>query len=153
MKRGVLSLLPLVFVMGCITGGMVVNSGDRISIEYEAHVLNQSFDKGLITFIVSDHGVIPGIEAGVIGMGVGEEKTFTIPPALGYGEYDESLLVPISTSIFNDSVPNLYDKVALSGQEGMVVNVSDDWIIIDLNHWLAGQELVFDVKVLTIERL
>jgi FKBP-type peptidyl-prolyl cis-trans isomerase 2 len=146
-------ILPLALIMGCITGGAVVNSGDRVSIEYQASVLNHTFDKGSISFVVSEHSVIPGLESGVIGMKVGEEKNFTVPPQLAYGEYDDELLVMIGRDVFNESEPKLYDKVTFFGKTGMIVNVSDELVIVDLNHWLAGHELLFYVKVLTIEKI
>lgn len=151
----VASVFAVVMLSGCITGGMVVNSGDKVSIDYVAYLtdLNHTFDKGTISFVVSEHTVIPGMEAGVIGMKAGEEKTFTVPPSLAYGEYDNNLLIPIQTAIFNGSLPNLYDKVTMFSRDGMVVNVSDDWVVVDLNHWLAGYNITFDVKMLTIEKV
>jgi len=147
----ILSLVFLLPLFGCITGA-AVTTGDRVTIEYTATVLNHTFDKGATSFIVGKHEVIPGVEAGVIGMKIGEEKTFTVPPALAYGEYNESFLIRIDTRLFNGTRPHLYDKVTLFGRQGMVVNESDEAIIVDLNHWLAGQEITFHVKVLNIEK-
>ena len=73
-------------------GDLVVQAGDEVSVEYEGRfldgeVFDASADRGQpMTFIVGVSPMIPGFEAAVLGMAIGEEKTVEIPSDLAYGE-------------------------------------------------------------------
>lgn len=96
--KAVLLLVALVFCAGCI-GQIVsddtglfskVKSGDAISVDYtlkvDGAVVDTSVGKQPFTFTVGSGQVIPGFDSGVLGMKIGEEKTFTVLPKDGYGE-------------------------------------------------------------------
>ncbi len=153
MRKEVVSLLTIALFMGCITGGMVVNNGNKILIEFTVTVQNHTFDTGTISFIVGEHSVLPGLEVGVVGMKLGEEKTFTVPPSLAYGEYDESKIIGFDREIFRDPEPELNDEVKTSSGDGRIINISDELVFVDFNHLLVGQDIIFNVKIMTIEKI
>ncbi len=100
--------------------------------------------------------VIPGFEGGLIGMHVGESRTFTLSPKDGYGEFDEDLCqwVDISRFAAPGSVEvGMHLRVPLEeGQtfSGTVVQVGKDYVLMDFNHPLAGKDLSFWVDCLDI---
>lgn len=88
--NGVMLYVFLVLICaGCINSGGVA-AGDTVSVYYtltvEGDVVDSNAGKQPFTFIVGSGQVIPGFDIGVIGMKVGEEKTFTVSPKEGYGE-------------------------------------------------------------------
>lgn len=97
--------------------------------------------------------VIPGFEKNIIGMKAGEEKTFSLPPLEAYGErhpdnikkYPRELfekqgieLEIGSTLIINTSEGKLF---------GYVQELSEESVVLDMNHELAGKTLTFSVKI------
>jgi len=70
----------------------IVEAGDTISVEYAGFLSNgEMFDtsegRAPLTFIAGAGMMIPGFDAAVLGMELGEEKTVEIPSELAYGEH------------------------------------------------------------------
>ncbi len=100
--------------------------------------------------------VVPGLESGVMGMEVGETRTFTIAPENAYGEHDENLCHRVEKKRFAEpesiAVGRMF-KISLGeGRSipGTVTQVGEEDVLIDLNHPLAGMELTFEVECLEI---
>jgi len=140
---------------------MTVEKGSKIKVEYTG-----SFEDGEVFDASEKHGeplafeagagmVVPGFDAAVIGMEVGEEKSVTLKPEEAYGEPH-----PNAVQI----VPR--DKFPAEAEEGMVIGVplpngqqipakitkiDDKEVTIDMNHPMAGKVLVFKIKIVSIE--
>lgn len=73
-----------------------IESGDSIEVHYTGTLENgEKFDSSrdrnqTLPFTVGAGQMIPGFDAGVVGMKVGESKTLTLEPADAYGVYDDS---------------------------------------------------------------
>lgn len=71
--------------------GPKVKSGDLLEVQYVGKFVNgKEFDSSRrqnkpLEFTIGQGGVIPGWDAGLIGMQVGGIRTLRIPPAIGYG--------------------------------------------------------------------
>ena len=66
---------------------------DHVYVTYSGSFTNGTvFDEGEIDFDVGAGQMIPCFEDNVLGMELGEEKTFTCPPDTAYGNYDTSLV-------------------------------------------------------------
>lgn len=74
----------------------MVESGDDIEVHYVGTLEDGSqFDSSrdrdqTLPFTVGAGQMIPGFDAGVVGMKTGETKNLTLAPADAYGEYDET---------------------------------------------------------------
>ncbi len=96
--------------------------------------------------------LIPGVDAALAEMAVGESRTVEIPPEQGYGLRDEALLQRVPRKHF-DRVPNLAPGMQLmaNGAQGpqvvTVVKVGMSVVDVDLNHPLAGKTLEFDLEL------
>jgi len=82
-------LILITFLMaGCI-GQSGIKKGDTVALDYtltvDGQVVDSSIGKQPLEFTVGSGQVIPGFDKAVIGMNVGEEKTFTVSPEEGYG--------------------------------------------------------------------
>ena len=74
----------------------------------------------------------------------------------GYGEKDPNAIIPLPKESVPDDMklePGM--SLTLQNQDGqplpvVVVEIKDDIIILDANHFLAGQELVFDIELVEI---
>jgi FKBP-type peptidyl-prolyl cis-trans isomerase SlyD len=109
-------------------------------------------------------GIFPKVEAALQGKDVGYELAITLEPEDAFGEYDADLLrveprdrfpEMLEVGMQFEGVPG--DKEQES-QIYTVTDVTDDAVVVDANHPLAGQRLWFkcvveDVRPATPEEL
>lgn len=81
--------------------------GDKISVNYKGTLesdgsqFDSSYDRGVpFKFTLGAGQVIAGWDQGLMGMCIGEGRKLTIPPNLGYGNYDNGPIPAHSTLIF-----------------------------------------------------
>ncbi|HEX2979473.1 MAG TPA: peptidylprolyl isomerase [Anaerolineaceae bacterium] len=109
-----------------------------------------------IEFIQGHGHIIPGLERELYGMNIGDEKSVTVQPEEGYGEFDETAIISVPRSEFPEGVP-LEPGIPLQvrTEEGELLDsrihsVGDDAIQLDFNHPLAGKSLNFNVIVVDL---
>jgi peptidylprolyl isomerase len=90
-------------------------------------------------------------------MAVGDKRTVQIPVNDAYGPKDETMVVEFPKANFPpDMKPEVGMQLNMTNGSGQVIpvvimEVADDTVILDANHPLAGQELIFDIEVVGIE--
>ena len=134
-----------------------VKQGDQVQIEYtgrlkDGTVFDSTEERGAFSFTAGSPDVIQGMSSQVIGMEKGQEKSFEIPPEEAYGEYDPSLVVKVERSKIPDEA-DVGDALSDGSGQGpvwFVREMADDHCVLDANHPLAGETLVFDVKVVEV---
>ena len=135
---------------------MQVKSGDVVRVHYTGTLLDGSqFDSSVgrapLEFTVGAGQMIAGFDAGVVGMAVGEKKTIQIDPDHGYGQKDPNAIIEFPASNIPEGMTiEAGQKLNLQNQYGqpvpvVVVEVKEDVIIMDANHFLAGQDLIFEL--------
>lgn len=109
-----------------------------------------------LTFTMGDGTLIQGLELALYGMKVGEKQCLSIDPRDAFGFSDEDNVHSMPRSEFDNALniePGMI--VAFStpaGQEvpGTIKEITDDTVLVDFNHPLAGFEVTFDVEILDI---
>jgi peptidylprolyl isomerase len=138
-----------------------VKEGDVVKVHYTGKMVNgEQFDSSIgrepLEFTVGAGQMIKGFDAAMPGMSLGEKKTINIAPEDGYGERSEEAIIEFpKENVPADMVLEPGMPLTLSNQAGqpvpvIVVEVKDDIIILDANHFLAGQELIFDIELVEI---
>ena len=138
-----------------------VKEGDVVRVHYTGKLTNgEQFDSSVgrepLEFTVGAGMMIKGFDAAMPGMNVGDRKTINIAPEDGYGEKSEEAIIEFPKENVPDDMklePGM--ALTLSNQAGQpvsvtVVEVKDNVIVLDANHFLAGQELVFDIELVEI---
>ena len=108
-----------------------------------------------MTVALGKGNLIPGFESNIQGMDVGETKTFTIPADEAYGQPNPDAQTVMNKEIF----PTDFDfavgsNVPLNDPNGnfvlgKVVDTDGTTVTVDLNHPLAGQDLTFEVELVS----
>jgi peptidylprolyl isomerase len=138
-----------------------VKKGDTVKVHYRGKMTNgEIFDtsegRDPLEFKVGAGMVIPGFDHGVLDMKQGDKKTIEIPVEKAYGPRDESLVIEFpNENLPPDLKPEEGMQLQLSNQDGeaypvVVKSVGDKSILLDANHPLAGEDLVFDVELIEI---
>ena len=139
-----------------------VEENDKVALHYTGTLSNgETFDssegRDPLSFEVGSGQVIPGFDKAVRGMKVDESKKFTVPSAEAYGEPNEELVyeVPLA-SIPAELKPHEGQRLVSNLEDGRqipvtVTKVAEDTITLDANHPLAGKDLTFDIKIVSID--
>lgn len=131
-----------------------------IAIEYEVktnsndQVVDSNKGHAPLEFISGKGHIIPGLENALLAMGEGDSGEVIVTPAEAYGDKQDDLIQALPKEQFEGI--ELQEGMILhgQGQGGQPIQVTvrsfnDEEVVIDYNHPLAGEELTFNVTVLT----
>jgi len=136
-----------------------VQQGDTVTVHYEARledgqVLGSSKGEDPLRFTAGGEDVIPGVSGAVVGMKEGEIRTVKVGPSDAYGEHRSELVKSVPRHLLPDDV-KVGDLLAATteGQEFevRVRELSEGEAVVDANHPLAGQQLEFELTLVTID--
>ena len=136
-------------------------SGDKIKVHYHGRLTSgETFDKSEgrepLEFEVGSGMVIKGFDDGVTGMAVGDKKTINIPFNEAYGPKNPEMIIDMPKDRFpKDMEIEVGMPLAMSDGQGnqhqvVVTEIKQDVVILDANHPLAGQDLIFDLELIEI---
>lgn len=114
-----------------------------------------------LDFIFGIGSLLPKFEENLMGKEPGDSFAFVLTAAEGYGEYNKEYVLELPKSIFEVKgkidekllvVGNVLPMMNNNGDimRGKILEVRDDAVIMDFNHQMAGKELHFEGKVLTV---
>ncbi len=138
----------------------VVKEGDTVGVEYTGRLQNgEIFDESngkILTFTVGNSDLLPVFEEAVIGMKLGEEKDFSIPPRQAYGVSIKERIITTERENAHSDQELKVGQVLVAERDGeqitgKIIELTDDKITVDFNHPLAGETLYFHIKVVSIE--
>ena len=135
--------------------------GDTLHLHYkgtleDGAVFDSSEGRDPLAFELGSGQIIPGLDAGVTGMAVGEKRSVRIEPADAYGEHHPDRIQTVDRANVPDNIPtDPGTQLQVKTQSGetlsvVVVESTDDKLVLDANHPLAGQTLTFDVELVEI---
>lgn len=104
-----------------------------------------------VIICIGEHHVLKGIDEFLVGKELGAYN-IKLAPEQAFGKKDAQLMRMVPRSKFTEHkinpVPGL--QVNMDGAVGTVKTVSGGRCVVDFNHPLAGQDVVYDVKVAKI---
>lgn len=132
---------------------MVVQQDRFVTIDYsftapDGTLLGSSDFSGPFTFRQGSGDAVPGLDTRLEGLPVGSEHSFVIPAEEAYGERDETLVtrVPVDAlPLGRQAEPGM--RLNAGGRIMIVTEVTDDVVVMDGNHPLAGIPLHFTVTI------
>ena len=135
----------------------IAASGDLVSAHYtgtldDGSQFDSSVNREPLSFMIDDGRMIQGFNDAVIGMAVNDTKTITLPPEEAYGPYREDAIIEVALTDLPEGVAVGDELVSPTGSVAVVIAVGDEFATIDTNHPLAGQNLTFEITLVSIER-
>jgi len=135
--------------------------GDTLHLHYtgtldDGTVFDSSEGRDPLSFELGAGQIIPGLEAGLADMEVGEKRTVRVEAADAYGEHDPGQVQALDLANVPDHIPtDPGTQLQLQTEDGQTVTVvvadkTDTELFLDANHPLAGQALTFDVELVAI---
>lgn len=137
-------------------------SGDTVRINYTGTLTTgETFDssegRDPLEFVVGSGQIIPGLDAAIPGMAVGDTKKVEVPCAQAYGETNPDARQAVPRGEIPDNIPlDPGTQLQMQTPQGQVVQVvvaevTDEEVTLDANHPLAGKDLVFDIEMVGID--
>jgi len=137
--------------------------GDNVQVHYtgtlkDGKVFDSSEGREPLAFTIGAGQMIMGFDAGVREMAEGESKRVEIPAEQAYGPFREELVMEVGLDQFPEGAdPKTGMRYQFSTEDGhqmvlTVTGVGDENVVLDGNHELAGQDLIFDITMVSIEK-
>jgi FKBP-type peptidyl-prolyl cis-trans isomerase 2 len=140
-----------------------VEKGNHVKLHYRGTLATDGteFDNSRarnepLNFQAGVGTLIPGFDNAVVGMTVGESKTVTIDPENAYGPVRPEAKMEIGNDQFPENLElTIGMPVPLTTSDGRdfmgtIAELNESTVTVDVNHPLAGQQLVFEIELLEI---
>jgi len=106
---------------------------------------------------IGDGSLTPSFEACLLGLKVGDKKSFTLSPEDAFGLSNPDNIHHMDRSKFDGETPAEEGMIITFAQPnggeipGIIREVIGDSVTVDFNHPLAGLTVVFDVEILDVK--
>ncbi len=135
--------------------------GDTVRVHYtgklkDGKVFDSSRQRDPLELTLGAGQVIPGFERAIEGMTPGDSKSVDVPAGEAYGQRQDDKVVDFQRSALPpDTDMHVGQRVQLETRDGhavaaVVAGVSESTVTVDVNHPLAGKDLVFDLELVEI---
>ncbi len=138
-----------------------VKNGDTVRVHYHGKLTNGStFDSSEgrepLEFTVGGGQVIKGFDDALVDMRIGDKKTVHIPVDQAYGHKNDNMMMEYPKAEFPaDMTPAVGMELHMSDASGnvfpvVIAEVLDEVVVLDANHPLAGEDLIFEIELVSI---
>jgi FKBP-type peptidyl-prolyl cis-trans isomerase SlyD len=130
-------------------------------LEVDGQIVDRTTNEKPLDYIHGTGSLPPKLEAHIEGMEPGDKFDVTLSPADGYGEVDPSRIIDLPKSAFEvngevredllvpgNTIPMMNSMGGVI--PGVVIEVTEDSVKMDLNHQMAGKTLHFTGEILTV---
>ena len=130
-------------------------------LEVDGQIVDKTTKERPLDYIHGTGSLLPKLEAHIEGMEPGATFDVTLSPADGYGEIDPDRIIDLPKSAFEVN-GEIREDLLVPGNTipmmnsmggvipGVVVEVTENLVKMDLNHQMAGKTLHFTGEVLTV---
>ena len=130
-------------------------------LEVDGQVVDHTTQERPLDYIHGTGSLLPKLEAHIEGMEPGSKFDITLSPADGYGEIDPNRIIDLPKAAFEVN-GEIREDLLVPGNTipmmnsmggvipGVVLEVSEDSVKMDLNHQMAGKALHFTGEILTV---
>ncbi|WP_373766816.1 peptidylprolyl isomerase [Glaesserella sp.] len=107
-----------------------------------------------LEYLHGHNNLVPGLENALEGKAVGDVFEVRVKPEEGYGEYNDNMVQRVPKDVFT-GVDELEVGMRFIADTDIgplpvvITEIDGDEVVVDGNHMLAGQELLFSVEVVS----
>ena len=118
-------------------------------------VLDSSAGDEALFFLENSQQIIPGLEAAIALMNIGDKKKIEVKAQDAYGEVNADLVVKVKRTQFPpDANLQVGDQFQVNNDPHSpvftIISLDSEEVTVDGNHPMAGKDLYFDVEVVGI---
>ncbi len=120
----------------------------------QGQLLDASIGGEPILYLEGSGQIIEGLEEALAGVPAGTKRVIMVAAEKAYGKRDPELIRKVARNRLPVEKLNIGDMFQTDGDRHAaivtVVGIEGDDVMLDGNHPLAGQDLIFDVEVLNV---
>lgn len=145
---------------------MTIAPNQVVTLTYKLHTVEngektfvEEADKNNpLDFLYGVGMMLPKFEENIAGLKAGDTIDFELAAVDAYGEVDEQAIAQLSVEMFGEGgLPAVGEILPLQDNHGnqfraRVTEISPEAVVVDLNHPMAGQNLHFDIEILTVRQ-
>lgn len=146
LKKG--DFIEIVYTGRIKESGKVFDTNDKESAKREG-LFSEKSKYEPIALCIGEGDVVKGLDESFEGKKAGDSYKIEVPAEKGFGKKDAKMYKLVPASVFKGEmqpVPGMPVQFQ-NGASGVVKAVSGGRILVDFNHPLAGQDLVYDCKI------
>lgn len=144
---------------------MAIEINNVVALNYTLHIVEENGERTFVeqttnenplTFLYGVGMMLPKFEENIATFNAGDKGSFTLTANDAYGEKDERAMAQLPAEMFKETgFPPVGETIPLQDNEGnqfraVVVEVSPEVVVADLNHPMAGKTLSFDIEILAV---
>tara|TARA_R110000868_G_scaffold159_3_gene1739 strand:+ start:126185 stop:126652 length:468 start_codon:yes stop_codon:yes gene_type:complete len=139
----------------------LIGPESRVTLHFElkfenGDIIDSNFEKSPATFVIGDGSLLPGFEKKLFGLSSAEKATFTVLPEEAFGQPNPNNIQSFKRDTFAEDM-DLQEGLIISFADasqselpGVIKSVDDEVVIVDFNHPLAGEHIIFDVEIIAV---
>ncbi len=145
-----------------IRNNCIVEVAYKMNFVGDEDIIESFSERNPLEFLIGMREMLPLFEEHLLGKGAGENLDFIIKKEDAFGEFDDNLVKNIPISTFYDELGKLNTDIIKEGavitldidekenQDAYVIEVTDGEILLDMNHPFAGEDLHYDLMILSV---
>jgi len=146
-------------IIACGSGPQI-GPGTQVTMHYrmgaENYVYRSTLETGPIVFLFDEAKLLPALKERIAGLKKGQKKRIVLSPQDAFGEKNPELVKRIARSAF--PTPNPREGKTFMGEatdgnfyQGLIEKVTDSYVILNLNHPLAGYDVWVEVEIIDVQ--
>jgi len=135
----------------------VITEGTTVELEYtlrlgDGSVVQSNVDQEPLSYVHGEGTLLPALESALAGHGADDEVEVTLAPDDAYGQVNDELFRDVPIEQIPEGAREVGTMLQAQGFEGTirVHEIRDETVILDFNHPLAGEELNFSIRVVSV---
>ena len=136
----------------CLRPGMVVKASFRLTDVETGLLLDEADDETPLVWLFGRGQLLPAVERVLEGRRPTEVVDVVVPPEEAFGERVDQALQTIDRGAFGEDPPpevgmSVFADFGDGPQPHRIVRVTEEGVVLDTNHPLAGKHLRFHLRI------
>jgi len=138
---------------------VAITVNTEVSIEFDLkdnktqELIDSNKGQEVMKFVTGKNEIIPKLESKIRSMNVGDAAQVLVESTEAFGAYDETAVQVHPREKFDGMNPEVGMPILGHDENGnqysaTIIDITDKEVKVDLNHPLAGKDLLFDFKIL-----
>jgi FKBP-type peptidyl-prolyl cis-trans isomerase SlyD len=145
-----------------ITKNCIVEATLQMNFVGDAEIIEMYNEEEPAEFAIGMDEILPAMEALLLGKKAGDKLDFVIKKEDGFGEYNEEDVFELPLETFFNEQGVIDEEEIFEGaivslttdegepQDAMILEITDQDVLVDLNHPFAGEDLHYEMMILSV---
>lgn len=136
----------------------MISEGKSVSFEFtltlaDGTVVDSNVDSEPLKYVHGEGRLLPALESALEGMAVDERKSISLEAAEAFGDVNPDAFQEVPIQNVPEGARTVGTQLSADGFDGpiRVHEVREQSVVLDFNNPLAGKDLTFDVRIVSVD--